>query len=314
MRSWVAELFGMLASSTDNPGSLADWNDLLSMYERVVPMENREEWSKEQGQENDYDNFSQNRSDNSEDNWHVYNYHPDKKQIVFVHSGNTSIEACVGLAEKLKGDYSFAMLDQYNLYHQDDPLQGIPAIATKYIEVLRSHQPCGPYNLGGWCYGGMVAYEMACQLRAMGEEVDMLIMLDAHSVKDEALKQQFINVDDVSLRNYFENSPLFEDLLHRGLLNELVRNSMQVHYDMMQFNPSKYDGEVVYFKAITISSNISEEDKHFFQEMNAKRAGGFEEYIEQQNLHIVDIPQDHDSILNEASLSIIVPIMKKFLK
>ncbi|HVR96715.1 MAG TPA: thioesterase domain-containing protein, partial [Thermoanaerobaculia bacterium] len=41
-------------------------------------------------------------------------------------------------------------------------------------------QPAGPYFLGGWSMGGVVAYEMARQLEAQGERVALLAMLDSH--------------------------------------------------------------------------------------------------------------------------------------
>ena len=41
--------------------------------------------------------------------------------------------------------------------------------------------PTGPYVLAGYCYGGMVAYEMAQQLRARGADVRLLVMLNAPS-------------------------------------------------------------------------------------------------------------------------------------
>lgn len=49
-----------------------------------------------------------------------------------------------------------------------------------YIEAMRSVQPEGPYRVLGWSMGGLVAFEIACQLQAMGEEVDFLGMLDSY--------------------------------------------------------------------------------------------------------------------------------------
>ncbi len=46
----------------------------------------------------------------------------------------------------------------------------IPAMATRYITAMRAYQPQGPYRIGGYCFGGVVAYEMACQLEKMGEQ------------------------------------------------------------------------------------------------------------------------------------------------
>jgi thioesterase domain-containing protein len=52
-------------------------------------------------------------------------------------------------------------------------------MAGHYIEALRAVQPEGPYLLGGWSLGGMIAFEMAQQLRAQGQNVALLALLDA---------------------------------------------------------------------------------------------------------------------------------------
>ena len=52
-------------------------------------------------------------------------------------------------------------------------------MAAHYIEALRQVQPRGPYFLGGWSFGGLVAFEMAQQLEKSGEEVALLAVLDA---------------------------------------------------------------------------------------------------------------------------------------
>jgi len=55
----------------------------------------------------------------------------------------------------------------------------IEAMAADYVEGMQTIQPHGPYMLGGFSMGGSVAYEMACQLRARGEEVALLAMFDS---------------------------------------------------------------------------------------------------------------------------------------
>jgi oxalate---CoA ligase len=57
-------------------------------------------------------------------------------------------------------------------------LETIPALAARYLLVLRTQQPTGPYHLLGQCFGGFVAYEMACQLAEIGEEVQLLTLLE----------------------------------------------------------------------------------------------------------------------------------------
>jgi thioesterase domain-containing protein/acyl carrier protein len=54
----------------------------------------------------------------------------------------------------------------------------IEDIATQYVADLRKFQPDGPYRLGGYCFGGNVAYEMARQLRAQGQEIALLLLVN----------------------------------------------------------------------------------------------------------------------------------------
>jgi thioesterase domain-containing protein/acyl carrier protein len=51
-------------------------------------------------------------------------------------------------------------------------------MATYYITQIRNVQPSGPYSVAGWSSGGIVAFEIARQLQAAGEEVAMLGLLD----------------------------------------------------------------------------------------------------------------------------------------
>ncbi|MEU1021887.1 alpha/beta fold hydrolase [Streptomyces sp. NPDC005904] len=49
-----------------------------------------------------------------------------------------------------------------------------------YLAEIRSVQPHGPYRLAGWSFGGLSAYALATRLRAEGEEVGLLAVLDAY--------------------------------------------------------------------------------------------------------------------------------------
>ena len=54
----------------------------------------------------------------------------------------------------------------------------IEEMAAHYLADLRAHRPRGPYLLGGYCFGGVVAYEMARQLQAQGETVSLLTLIN----------------------------------------------------------------------------------------------------------------------------------------
>jgi thioesterase domain-containing protein/acyl carrier protein len=61
-----------------------------------------------------------------------------------------------------------------------EPLTQIEAQAALYIKEMRALQPAGPYYLGGFSHGGRVAFEMAQQLIAMGQEVGFVGVLDTY--------------------------------------------------------------------------------------------------------------------------------------
>ena len=57
--------------------------------------------------------------------------------------------------------------------------ESIEQIARRYVQELRAFQPEGPYHLGGYCFGGEVAFEMAQQLSAAGQKVGMLVVMNS---------------------------------------------------------------------------------------------------------------------------------------
>jgi thioesterase domain-containing protein len=59
----------------------------------------------------------------------------------------------------------------------------IPDLARHFVECMRRVQPEGPYLVGGLCAGGVIAFEVACQLQALGQSVAMTAMLDIGDVK-----------------------------------------------------------------------------------------------------------------------------------
>jgi amino acid adenylation domain-containing protein len=82
------------------------------------------------------------------------------------------------LAHHLGSDRSFYGLQPLGLDGKSAPLNRIEAIATYYIQAIQTIQPHGPYYLGGWSFGGLVAFEMAQQLTQAGEQIDLLAILD----------------------------------------------------------------------------------------------------------------------------------------
>ena len=87
--------------------------------------------------------------------------------------------------------------DLTNAFGDDRPFLGLQAagqdgreaydltvkeMASRYIGAMRAFQPQGPYRIGGYCFGGVVAYEMACQLSGVGEKVSLLALFESSLV------------------------------------------------------------------------------------------------------------------------------------
>ena len=69
-----------------------------------------------------------------------------------------------------------------------EPVLGeLEAIAARALAEVRAHQPHGPLWLGGHSAGAVIAYEMAQQALARGEDVPVLVLLDAPSLTDAGL-------------------------------------------------------------------------------------------------------------------------------
>ncbi len=237
----------------------------------------------------------------------------DGPKMVFVHTGNTGSDAYYRLADRIGGDVSFAVIEPYNLYHADDVRHGIRAIAENYIRIMKEHQPEGPYILGGWCYGGVVAHEMACQLRQAGEEVQHLIMLDSHALADNTLRE--ISKGMLSEVNvaYFETCPLFAELREAGMLEAMVNNAKNVADDLTHHVPALFDGEVTYFKPDEIPAGVKDDNRRYWEKMMEFEAGNYENFCNQEKLSIVHTPHEHDLMMDDESLDIIVPEIYKVL-
>ncbi len=102
-----------------------------------------------------------------------------KTPFFFIHAIGGEVLFYEPLARALGRDqpvYAF----QSPLTNHDDILStSVEELAATYVREILSSFPNGPYYLGGLSYGGLVAFEMAHQLRAQGIETKMLVMIDA---------------------------------------------------------------------------------------------------------------------------------------
>ena len=85
----------------------------------------------------------------------------------------------IRLARSVGREYSFVGLVARDSKGISSQHASVGDLAAEYLKEIRSLQPHGPYFLLGECIGGIVAYEMACQLRRQNQEVALLALMDS---------------------------------------------------------------------------------------------------------------------------------------
>ena len=83
------------------------------------------------------------------------------------------------LAEAMQIDCPQYGLNLRGLDGKAEPQERIEEMASYFIDLVRTVQPKGPYNLCGFSFGGRVAFEMALQLQACGETIGFLGLIGA---------------------------------------------------------------------------------------------------------------------------------------
>jgi amino acid adenylation domain-containing protein len=99
----------------------------------------------------------------------------DQAPFFCVHPIGGNVLCYLDLARHLAPDQPF-----YALQTPDDrpPAKSIEEMAARYLAEVRHVQPQGPYRLGGWSMGGLVAFAMARQLAAEGQAPEILALID----------------------------------------------------------------------------------------------------------------------------------------
>jgi thioesterase domain-containing protein/acyl carrier protein len=98
--------------------------------------------------------------------------------VFCVHGGAGTILHFAALARRLGEEQPFYGLQMRGLYGGAPPLVGVREMAEHYLHELRAVQPHGPYRLGGYCFGALVAFEMAQSLAGTGERVALLFAIN----------------------------------------------------------------------------------------------------------------------------------------
>lgn len=179
-------------------------------------------------------------------------------------------------------------------------LARVEDMAGHYIRELRTVQPRGPYHLGGLCFGGWVAYEMAQQLRAQGEEVGFLGLFDSYTTnwsKSSLVLRLFRLPPPQSLSFVYHRAVRYLreariDIETLFLPRHLKQVRKALHAASDGYVPKPYSGKITCFQPCQKSVRDSNGPDGGW----GKLAGG--------DLQIHDVPGDHSTFFFEPHVSV----------
>jgi pyochelin synthetase len=187
-----------------------------------------------------------------------------KPPFFCVHPSGGNVLCYMRLASLLGADQPFYGFECAGIDSRREPLDSAEAMASEYVAALREVQPHGPYFLGGWSVGGVLAYEMAVQLRELGEPVGLLALIDSGVLYACALLTALFSkgetgiLDILRMRSSDQLSEFRErsaaarlipneadEELATRIMHLFVANMMAV----MNYRPRPFDGTVTLFQA-----------------------------------------------------------------
>ena len=200
-------------------------------------------------------------------------------------------------------------------------LQTIEAMATQYVEAIRSVDPHGPYRLVGYSGGGLIAFEMAQQLKRAGAQIALLAMIDTLSPSAVGLSPPLLKklwlIRHWSMKFAMErperrrkgkllevNYTLALEKLARGesLPPELVEFHLFRNFEAAQqrYQPAPYTGPLVLFRAVEADT----------QYLAAGNRLGWEQHVVGP-VSVTAIAGSHFSMMAEPGVSQLIKALAK---
>ncbi|KPA10516.1 Thioesterase domain protein [Candidatus Magnetomorum sp. HK-1] len=100
----------------------------------------------------------------------------EKNPIYCIHPIEGTVFCYKELSQYMKNKRPVYGCQAYGIIPGTKPIHQIKKMAATYLNCIKTVQPRGPYILLGWSFGGVIAYEIACQLQINNEQVKLFII------------------------------------------------------------------------------------------------------------------------------------------
>jgi aspartate racemase len=219
-----------------------------------------------------------------------------KPAFFFVHGLGGTVMRFHELARHMAPDQPFYCFQAQGMDGKQPCLDRIEDMASLYLEHLRATQPHGPYYLGGYSFGGLVALEMARRLLAGQEELKLLALVDTYfpgPKEGPSLMGRFFGLSTEQKLAYLRKRATryrrgitrWIDALSLPPAIKAVREACAVAEQ--RYQPQVFPGRVVLFRA-SEKALRGLDDAH----------GGWRKYAA-GGMEVHEIDGDHGNILNE---------------
>ncbi len=177
--------------------------------------------------------------------WVVQDEGGKAQPLAFILAGYGDVWVALGLARALGTEHAV-----YGLRPPEDcPGMKARELAALYIERLRDVQPQGPYCLSGYSAGAVLALEMAIQLRAKGETVGLVALLDPLFIRYTRFEHlSYIGLQRACavVEKILPSKPRIMQILSAMFHDKGLDRHLEA---LVGYTPSHYLGEIVFYQA-----------------------------------------------------------------
>ena len=198
----------------------------------------------------------------------------NSKNIFLIHDGLGEIEYYMELIKTSNDDFSYYGIKSTSLKKTYPYDVTIEELSKKYLNSIKSVQSTGPYNIVGWSFGGLLAFEITRQLEVLGDNVGFLGLIDSFISGNGLLKQsQMFNVEtEIKWLNcLIKNNKIINELRRENNLAqfwEMVIN----HIDFNDFDIKQVKNMILSRTRLRISNYEKMSIKKLFSYINFGRS------------------------------------------
>ena len=247
----------------------------------------------------------------------------EKRPFFLIHPSGGSVHWYADLARHLGSDQHVYGLQARGLFGNEPLHTQLGEMATYYIDAIQTQQPHGPYQIGSWSLGVIIAYEIAQQLQAQGEQVSLLALFDqGPALPNDEPEDDAAYLMDVFGKHLTLSVTTLRQLEPAAQIAHVFHEARRVNWitpdvELAQFQhfirllrthteawrsytPQTYPGHITLFRAM--------EQQH--ESFAADLGWG---QLARDGVTVIEVPGDHITMLHEPQVQVLAQVLQASL-